>query len=125
MSNFDHIYLTNVSDGIWARTKLGLASNRTARNGVITEDQKKLVIVCGHYFYPWLDTVVEALSKEKISTSFQWSFDVDAYGVTYGASVTDGTILLHEPKLRCNGDSYVTRHFVTTPDSLIRESLHL
>ena len=124
MSNFDHIYLTNVSAGIWARTKLGLASNRTARNGVITDDHKKLVTVCGHYFYPWLDTVVEALSKEKVSTSFQWRFDVDAYGVTYGASMTDGTILLHEPKLRSDGDSYVTRQFLTTPDFLIRESLH-
>ena len=41
MSNFDHIYLASVSDGIWERTKLNLASNRTARNGVITNDRDK------------------------------------------------------------------------------------
>ena len=125
MSNFDHIYLTNASHDIWTRTKLGLACNRTARNGVITDDHQKLVIVCGHYFYPWLDTVVEALFMEEVSISFQWSFDLDAHGVTYGASITDGTILLHEPELSRDGDSYVTRHFVTTPDFLIREFLDL
>ena len=125
MSNFDHIYLASVSDGIWERTKLNLASNRTARKGVITNDRNKLVIICGHCFYPWLDTVVGALSKEEACTSFQWSFDNDAHGVIYGASMTNDAIILHEPKLRCDGDSYVTRHFVTTPDALIRESLHL
>ena len=113
MSNYDHIYLGEVSDTAWQRVKWNLFFVVTKRSRAVTDDFKKLIVVNGYEFQPYLDAVISKLSELNEPQTFAWSYEQTDHMVTYKATVIGEKILLHEPIVGLGGESYaVTEHFV-------------